>query len=139
MKTVLGDDAHGVIRFDKGEEVVAGLQAFLESQGLSACAISAIGSCSSVELGFYNEHLKDYRKKVFLENLEIVSLSGTGGVLDGKPVLHLHGAFGRTDFSLIGGHVFQLVPAATCEVVLTKLPGALARALDPNWNLKLLS
>lgn len=138
MKTVLSGDAQSVIRFDKGEEVVQQLRAFLESQKLTACAISAIGSCSSVELGFYNEHLKDYRKKVFLENLEIASLSGTGGIAEGKPALHLHGVFGRNDFSLIGGHVFQLVAAATCEVVLTEFPGTLSRVLDPNWNLKLL-
>lgn len=138
MKTILQDSRRYMLRFDKDEEVLEGLQKFMTEQAISACVFFGIGACSSVELGYFNEHLKDYRKKPFAQNLEIVSFSGNGGLLDGSTVLHAHGSFGGTDFSIIGGHVFKLVVSVTCEIFLIKLDGALERKLNPDFNLNLL-
>lgn len=138
MNISLQDSGRFVLRFDKGEEVVEALAQFLKQQNIQACAISGIGTADELELGFFNGHLKNYRRKPFLEELEIVSLIGNGGMSEGQPVIHMHGIFGRNDFSLLGGHVFKLVVLVTCEIFLTKLEGVLERKSNPDFNLNLL-
>lgn len=128
-----------MLRFDKGEEIFAGLIKVMRDQNINSCFFQAIGSCGEVELGFYNKFLKDYRHKPFVEDLEIISLSGNGCLgEDGSPVIHAHGVFGRNDFSVFGGHVFKLIAEATCEFFLIKLEGQMSRKLNSEWNLKLL-
>lgn len=138
MNISLQDNRRFVLRFDKGEEVIQGLIQFLQRQEIRACAFWGIGSAYEIELGYFNEHLKSYRKKPFYEELEIISLIGNGATLDGQFVIHAHGTFGRNDFSQIGGHVFKLVALATCEVFLIKLEGTLERKNNPDFNLQLL-
>ena len=138
MKVVLKDGRRYVLRFDKGEELWGKLTEFMTHESMQACAFWGIGSVSEVELGFYNNFLKEYRKKPFLEELELLSLQGTGASLDGKFILHAHGEFGRTDFSVLGGHVFRLVVSATVEIILIKLEGQLNRRHSEEFNLNLL-
>ena len=126
-----------MFRFDKGDEVFAGISKFMEEQKITACAFNGIGSTSEVELGYYNQHLKEYRKKPYLEELEVISLIGNGSMVEGKPAIHAHGMFGRNDFTTLGGHVFKLVTLVTCEIFLIKMDGNLERKNNPEWNLKL--
>lgn len=139
MKIVAQDNNFFVLRFDKDEEVLNGLGQFLQEQKITACAFNGVGSCSSAELGYFNSHIKDYRKKPFVEELEIISLIGNGGVKDGQPVIHAHGMFGRTDFTVFGGHVFKLTVSATCEIFLTKMAATMERKLNADFNLNLLA
>jgi hypothetical protein len=137
MKIILQDKNQFVIRFDKDEEVLEGLQTFMKEQAISACAFFGVGACSSVELAYYNTYVKVWRKKPFIENLEILSITGNGALKDGETIIHAHGVFGKNDFTTIGGHLFKLVVSVTCEISLIKLDGALERqpSSDPNLNL----
>ncbi len=139
MKIALQDNRRFVLRFDRGEEVIEALGQFMQEQKMSACAFNGIGACSMVELGYFNEYLKDYRKKPITENLEVISLIGNGTIMDSKPAIHAHGVFARTDFSILGGHVFKLKISVTCEVFLIKLDGTLGRQNNPEFNLNLLT
>lgn len=138
MKIALEEPHQYILRFDKGEDVIAELGNFLAAQSILSCSFSGIGSTSEVELGYYNGHLKEYRKKPFFEELEVISLTGNGGIMEGKPAVHAHGMFGRTDFTTVGGHVFKLVVSATCEIFLTQLDGELKRGKNDEFNLNLL-
>ena len=138
MKVILQDNNQFVLRLDKDEELLESLTKFLSEQGLKACAFYGIGSCTSVELGYYNTHLKDFRKKPFFDNMEILSLEGTGAIKDGQPIVHAHGIFGRIDFTTIGGHIFKMVVSATCEIYVTQLNGELKRELNEDFNLNTL-
>ncbi len=138
MKVILKDQRRYILRFDKGDEVFSELEKYLEAENISACAFNGVGAVSEVEVGYYNPSLKDYRKKPFYEELEIVSLIGNGSLVDGKAFIHAHGMFSRTDFSTLGGHVFRLIVSATCEIFLIKLEGKMERKLDAETNLKLL-
>src|SRR5579863_9745474 len=113
MKIILQDNNQFVLRFDKDEEVIAGLTAFMVAQSIKACDFFAIGAVNSVELGYFNAHLKLYRKKPYTDDLEIISLTGNGAIKDDKPIIHAHGLFGYNDFTSIGGHVFSLKVAVT--------------------------
>lgn len=139
MQAVLQNNNHILLRFDKGDEVIEGLAKFMTDQNISACVFEGIGSAYELELGFYNQHLKDYRKRPFYEEVEIVSLIGNGVLTQDKAIIHAHGIFSRIDFSLIGGHVFKMLVLATCEAHLTKLEGPLQRRMNPDFNLNLLA
>lgn len=138
MKIALQDHRRYILRFDKDEDIIAGLGVFMADQKMTACFFSGIGSTGEIELGYYNGHLKEYRKKPFFEELEVISLIGNGGIMDGKPAVHAHGMFGRTDFTTVGGHVFKLIVAATCEIFLIQLDGELKRGKNEEFNLNLL-
>ncbi len=138
MKIIIQDDRQSMLRFDVGEEIFTGIIQFLKDQQISACSISGIGSCASIELGYYNSHLKEYRKNPFFEELEILSLIGNGALKDGEPFVHAHGIFSGTDFSVIGGHVFKAVVSATAEIFVHKLDGEMKRELNTEANLNLL-
>jgi uncharacterized protein len=138
MKTILKDGRRYVIRFDKGEEVLTKLGEFMQSEQIGACNFSALGAITDLEMGYFNVHIKEYRKKVFLEEFEIVSLNGNGGIVEDKPFIHCHGMFGRNDFTTVGGHVFKLTVSVTCEMFLIKLDGQITRTNNEEFNLKLL-
>jgi hypothetical protein len=138
MKVILQDDRRHILRFDKDEDVISGIQDFMKAQNIYACAFFGIGAAASVELGYFNTYLKDYRKKPYVEELEIASFSGNGGLTDGQPAIHAHGVFSRNDFTSLAGHVFKLVVSVTCEIFLIKLDGALERKHNSDFNLNLL-
>lgn len=138
MKIILQDGRRVILRFDKGEEAIDGLAKFAKENKIFAAYFSAIGSCSSFELGFYNGFLKQYRHKPFLNDSEIISLTGNISGLNSEPVVHAHGVFSGSDFEIVGGHVFKIAVAATCEVFLIKLEGEMKRDFDKDMNLNLL-
>jgi predicted DNA-binding protein with PD1-like motif len=139
MKIILKDNRRLVLRFDKGEDVIQGIIDFMKAEQILACTFSGIGACDSVELGFFNSFLKEFRKKPYVEELEITSFTGNAGTSNGEPAIHAHGVFTRNDFSAFGGHVFKLTVSVTCEVFLIKLDGEMKRENNPDFNLTLLS
>jgi predicted DNA-binding protein with PD1-like motif len=138
MKTILKDGRRYILRFDKDEELFDALAKFAEAESIGAASFSGIGTTSLVELAYFNQHLKEYRHKPIMEDLEIVSLNGNISMLDGKPSVHAHGTFSRTDFTVVGGHIFKLITLATCEIFLIKLEGQAIRKQNDTWGLKLL-
>lgn len=138
MKIILQDDRRYVLRFDKGEDVVAGLKDFMASGSITACAFQGIGAAQETELAFYNMETKQYQRKVFNQELEIVSIIGNGAMEGDSPIIHAHGSFSSKDFIVFGGHVFKTIVSATCEIFLIKLEGKISRGLNEEFNLKLL-
>lgn len=140
MKIILESDNNYVLRFDKNDLVLQGIADFMTAQNIQACAFTGLGTVASAELGFFNAHIKDYRKKPFIEEMEIVSLTGNGAILsiDSKPIVHAHGSFSRNDFTSVAGHIFELVTLATCEIFLTNLTGKMERQNNVDFNLNLL-
>jgi predicted DNA-binding protein with PD1-like motif len=41
--------------------------------------------------------------------------------MGGRPVIHLHGMFGREDGTLIGGHIFDATVFTTAELVILEI------------------
>ena len=70
------------------------------------------------ELGFYDVIRCEYERRRFTEPLEACSILGNLGLVDGEPFPHVHGTFGRADFSTIGGHVFEAVCSVTMELTV---------------------
>ncbi len=89
------------VRIDRGEEIVATLTRFLAERGIRCGAITGIGAVDSPELGLFTMTTKEYRRRRFAGEYEIVALTGNVSSLEGKPFAHMHGLF--SDARLPGG------------------------------------
>ncbi|MBI4033986.1 MAG: DNA-binding protein [Candidatus Brennerbacteria bacterium] len=142
MRRILSNTWHEILRFDEGEDIVAGILGFARENKIEAAWLSAIGSAKEIELGFYDLEKKKYLDKTFKKPLEVVEASGTISVLDSKPALHLHGVFSDENYQTLGGHIHKLVANATVEVFIHKLgesgSARLERKRDPETGLNLL-
>lgn len=96
-----------------------------------------IGAVSHIELGYYTLAEKQYHWKTFDGEFEILSGVGNIALHDGKPMIHLHGAFSGTDFAAFGGHVRNAIVAASAEVMAVAGEGTLERKFDEASGLNL--
>lgn len=91
-----------------------------------------------MRLGYWNAEARAYEYRELDEQLEVVSFQGNCSLRDGEPFLHLHGVFGRRDFSVLGGHIQEARVHPTLEVWLRTEDIAVRRARDPASGLDLL-
>ena len=123
----------------KGEELHEQLNVVASERGLSSAWMNGVGGASSVTLGFYNPETREYQWQGFDEPLEIISLQGNLAIVDGEPFWHIHGTFGRSDYSTISGHVKRCVIGLTGEVSITPIDANLTRTYDDETGLNLIS
>jgi uncharacterized protein len=127
-----------LLAFDKGEEVMAGLLAFVKQKRIVAGQISAIGAVSDAVLAFFDRTEKQYKRIPVARQAEVTSLSGNVALKEGEPFLHVHAVLGLPDGSARTGHLLEAHVWPTLEVVLTAWPSAVVRKLDKETGLCLL-
>jgi uncharacterized protein len=127
-----------VVRLESGESVIQCLTDFLKSERVGFATLTAAGAVSWVHLGYWNPSTKSYEYREFEEQLELVSFEGNSSLKEGAPFLHLHGVFGRRDFSVIGGHIKEARVHPTFEVWLRTEDIAVERKHEPSTGLDLL-
>lgn len=138
MKVIAQNKSHILIRFDIGDEVISLLREFCVKENIRSGVVSAIGACRKVELGFYHLSEKKYSRQLFEGEFEILGVQGNISWADSDVVIHAHGSFGKKDFSVIGGHIFNLEASPTCELALQIYPNDFKRAYNDKVGLKLL-
>lgn len=127
-----------IVVLEPGDELIHSLIRFARQQDLDAGSVIGIGAVRAVELGFYDTVRCEYDRRRFDESLEAVSLVGNLGLVDGEPFPHVHGTFGRADFSVIGGHVFEAICAVTLELGIHTAPFPWERREVDFCNLRLM-
>lgn len=132
-----GEKTYAVV-FDKGDEVMGGLEEFARANGVSASRFTAIGAFSDVTLGYFDRNRRDYRRLPMEEQVEVLSLAGSIAEKDGAPAVHAHVVIGRADGSARGGHLLDAHVWPTLEVMVVESPHHLRRRIDPETGLALL-
>lgn len=132
-----GGKTYAVV-FDTGDEVMAGLKAFAEEQGLDASHFTAIGAFSRATLGFFDLGRKEYRQIPIDEQVEVLSLVGDIALVDGEPEIHAHVVVGLADGAARGGHLLEAHVRPTLEVIVSEAPAYLRRTKDPETGLPLI-
>jgi predicted DNA-binding protein with PD1-like motif len=128
-----------VVVCDKGEEAVAAVGAALSEQGLVAGRVSAVGGFAGAEVGWFDRNAGDYRRIPVTEQVEVLSLLGDVAQQDGRPALHVHAVLGRADGSTVGGHLLRGQVWPTLEVIISEVVPELAKRVDPETGLALIS
>jgi len=137
MKSTKVNDGY-LIRCDIGDEIIARLKAFAAENKIYSGTILGIGSIKDPELGYYDIEKKEYIKKRFEGDYELLSLAGNFARLGNEIILHSHVSLSDAQFQVIGGHLFQAHVAVTTEFYI--YPGGieLNRGLDDVTGLNLL-
>lgn len=127
-----------LLRLETDEEIVGAITRFAAERGIHAAAVEAIGSVHDAVLGYFDRGTKQYLRRTFADDMEILSLLGNVALNDGKPFAHLHVVLGDREFRAAAGHLFEGKTAATCEVIIRPLSGSARRAKDEATGLALL-
>ena len=136
MKVIARHENTYILRFDRGEEVMAGLQKWCTENNVRGGALWGIGAAEGVTLAEYDLKNKEYRSKNLEEPLEIASLTGNIAVAGEDTVIHAHGVFATLE-KVYAGHVQAITIGVTCEITLFALPGELKREYNDEIGLKL--
>jgi len=128
-----------VLVCDKGEEAVAAIGQTLAEVGVRAAQVTAVGGFSAGEVGYFDRHRRDYLRIPIGGQVEVLSLLGDVAVRDDEPVLHVHTVLGRSDGSTLGGHLLRGEVWPTLEVIITEVAPELAKRVDPETGLALIS
>lgn len=107
-----------LIRLERGEEINASVKVFCEREKIKNASFFGIGSVEKATLAHYTVEGKRYRERLFSGRFELVSLIGTVGMFEGKPLVHSHATISDERMETFGGHLVEGVTHATVEVVL---------------------
>ena len=127
-----------VIRLKKGDEAISSLTNFCLQNDIKFGWFSGLGAAQSAKLAIYDLSKKEYIRKELSGILEILNYMGNISQMDGKTIIHSHATLSDETFSAFGGHVDELIIAATCEIVLHQLDIELVRKRDEEIGLNLL-
>ncbi len=138
MAIVAHDKEVRIVNLARGTELVTSLQTLCMEEGIHTAHFTGLGAAEMLELAYYNLSTKTYERHTLNEEVEILSLTGNICMVSEKPLIHVHGVFGRRDLSTFGGHVFSLQVSGACELHITSLQNACTRKHDPETGLNLM-
>ena len=97
------------VRLVKEEEVIQSFTQWASDQKIGFASFQAIGALKEVELGYYDLHKKTFLKKIFKDDLELLSGLGNISWVESKtPFVHFHASLGQRDYAVIGGQSMEL-------------------------------
>lgn len=127
-----------IVRLDKGEEILEQVRTLALKEGVKLASVQALGAVNDFTVGVFNTAEKKYYANSFQGSYEIVSLTGTIDTMGGGFYCHLHMSAGDGQGHVVGGHLNRALISATCEMVVTEIPGAVDRAFSEEIGLNLL-
>ncbi|MCR5824972.1 MAG: DNA-binding protein [Oscillospiraceae bacterium] len=127
-----------VVRLDPGEEILACVRAFSEREGVKLASVQAIGALCAFTVGAFDTEKKQFHGNDFSGTYEITSLLGTINTMDGQFYTHLHMNAADETGRVVGGHLSRAVVSATCEMIVTLIPGTVDRSFSEQIGLNLL-
>jgi len=130
-------DSTYVLRLDPGEEILDCVRVFAEREGVKLASVQAIGAVREFTVGAFDTAEKQYHSNEFRGVYEITSLMGTINTMDGGFYAHLHMNAADETGRAVGGHLNRAVVSATCEMIVTLIPGAVDRQFSEQVGLNL--
>lgn len=133
-----------ILTIKRGEEVFTELLKFIKEENINCATFNGLGATDKIEIAYYNLQTKEYEKQIIEEELELLNINGNlAWILDQeiktyKPVLHIHGVFGKRNLETLGGHLFSLRISGACEIHLTSYPKKILREFDEETGLNLI-
>ena len=128
-----------IVRMDPGEEILTQLKVFAEQEGVKLASVTALGAVKDFTVGVFDTGAKVYKSNRFQGVYEIVSLVGTINTMNDAFYCHLHMCAADQEGRAFGGHLNEAVISATCELVVTCLPGRTDRVFSDEVGLNLIS
>ena len=105
---------------------------------ISTAGVEAIGGVDRLTIAYFSRREKRYEEHAYDEFFEVLGIRGNVTLKEGKPFLHAHGAFGRRDMSVIGGHLVSATVAPIMEVVIDPTRNFALRRYDEELGLNVI-
>ena len=107
------------LSIDKNEYVNTSLLKVCEENNIKFAWINGIGAIFDPEIGYFDISDKDYKKKIFHGEFELISLIGNMTYKEREHFVHTHITFTDTSYRAFGGHLFDCKIAAAGEFMIT--------------------
>lgn len=120
-----------ILVLEPGDELVRSLTALARQEDIDGAAVTGAGRVREVELGYFDPVTGQHVRRSFRDHLELCSITGTVPLMDGEPFPQLHGVFARSDFTTIGGQIFEAVCGELIDVGVYTMLTPLVRKLEP--------
>lgn len=133
-----GPEKTWAIVFEKGDEVMEGLERFASENDLAGAYFTAIGAFQDATLYYFNWETKEYEDIPVREQVEVLTMAGNISSYQGKPKVHAHVVLGTRAGNARGGHLKEARVRPTLEVVVTETPEYLRRVHDDETGLSLI-
>jgi predicted DNA-binding protein with PD1-like motif len=128
-----------VAKIEPNEDLIASIIDLVNKYNIKSGIITCIGAMKKFTIAFYEVDSQKYKTETFDENVELISCVGNISYKDDELVIHLHVSLGRSDYSVIGGHLSRpSIVSVTGEVKIFEIEHKLNRIADPQFNLSLL-
>ncbi len=127
-----------LIRINRGGEIVASLQDFVQQKKIKAGFFVGIGATDQTVLAHYSVEDQKYSEQEFSNALELTNLTGSIAVQDDKPAVHAHATLADSKFKVIAGHLVEAQVSGTCEILLTPLGSEINKKFDQETGLHIL-
>ena len=125
------------ITLNKDEYVNDSLLSIVNSQNIKSGWINGVGAIYDIEVGYFDVEKKDYVRKKFPGDYELLSLSGNVSVKEGHKFIHTHITFSDIEFNVFGGHLFDAKIAAAGEFLIDSCNFEIKRKYNTNIGLHL--
>lgn len=123
------------VYLEKGEQVVNVLTKFCKEHNILNGYITGIGAMNNIELGSYDSVAKEYIKKTFKADHELITYQGNIMLLDDEPFVHAHITIGNHNMEIFGGHLFSMNVAVVGEFIIQKINGNSKRTFNDEIGL----
>lgn len=128
-----------IVRIDKNEEIIEQIRRIAELEQIKLASVQALGAVDDFTVGVFDTVKKEYRANRFRGPFEIVSLTGTVSTMDGEFYCHLHMSAADGAGEAFGGHLNRANVSATCEMIITVIPGEVDRKFSEEIGLNLFA
>jgi len=123
------------VYLEKGESVVDVLTNFCKEHNILNGYITGIGAVNNIEIGAYDATEREYNKKTFKEDHELIATQGNIMLLNEEPFIHAHITISNHNMEIFGGHLFSMNVAVVGEFVINKIDGNSKRAFNNELGL----
>ena len=128
-----------VFRLEMGDFLMESTQKIAAAENIKLAAISGIGACSKIEMGYIDLSIKEYVFKTFEGNMEILHATGNITLKDGEPFPHIHISVADDACKAFGGHLNEATISATFEGIMQIIDHEIHREFNEDLGLALMN
>lgn len=132
-------------RFDKGDEVLAGISDICKKEKILSATFSGIGGCGDVTVATYIPEENKFLPHNKTGLLEMISINGNISANDNDEIFeHTHAMFSyleNGEVKFLGGHLTSAIVSYTAEIEIRPVVGGVIRRKQdeitgiPVWQL----
>lgn len=127
-----------ILMLKQGQNLFEAILDCAKTMGLTSASLQGLGALDDVTVAYYNLNTKQYQTKLFTGMYELISLHGNISMVEEQPFLHIHGALGQEDYSVVGGHFMEATVGPTAEITVIPFASPIHRKFNEETGLKLM-